>query len=303
MLAAHGSAARALAAGTDLLVNMKKRTLFDVHPTPRKGEAFPGRGHPLAGADAPRVLISLGRIEALCGVFERDDGRVCVGAMTTLTELAAHPLICEHYAALSEGAFSIGATTVRNRATVGGNLCNARPAADTAPPAIVLDASLVALNTGGSREIPAEQFMTGPGFSVLAPDELLKSICLPAPRPYQGSAYRKMGNREALEISIAAAAASVTLDGPGGEFLDARIALGAVGPVPLRATAAEAELIGKMANGSTIAAAARAAGQQDATPIDDHRGTAAYRREVIEVLTRRALEAAVLRAVEGGHHG
>ncbi len=303
MLAAHGRAARLLAAGTDLLVNMKKRTLYDVHPTPRNGEAFPGKGHPLAGTEAPGVLISLGRVAELSGVTELDDGRIRVGPMTTLTDLADHPVICEHNAALSEGAFSIGATTIRNRATVGGNLCNARPAADTAPPAIVLGASLAAVSAGGSREIPADQFMTAPGSSMLTPEELLGAILLPAPRPYQGSAYRKMGNREALEISIAAAAASVTLDGPGGTIAEARIALGAVGPTPIRATAAEAALVGKTADTGTLAAAARTAGQQDATPIDDHRGTAAYRREVIEVLTRRALEASVLRAVEGGQHG
>ncbi len=188
---------------------------------------------------------------------------------------------------------------MRNRATVGGNLCHARPAADTAPPFMVLGGVLQVVSAAGSREIPADAFIVAPGRSALRRDELVKALVLPPPPEYAGSAYLKQIARATLEISVVGAAVYVALDGPGGTVTDARVALGAVGPTPLRAPTAEAALVGQPYS-EALASAAGVAARDDARPIDDHRGTAAYRLEMVEVLVRRAVERAVQRAGKGG---
>ncbi len=301
LYAALGSSARILANGTDLLVNLKKRSHFDSHPAPRAGEEWAGQGHPLAGPEAPSVLISLQRVPGMHGIRISRSGVPVIGPLTTMTDLAGDPLVQRRYPALAEGAAAIGAPTIRNRATLGGNLCHARPAADTAPPAIVLDAALAVLSIDGARTIPADDFILAPGRSALGDGEILEAVVLPPPLPHQGSAYEKLINRATLEISIASVAACVTLEGPGGRITGARIAMGSVGPRPLRATSAEEWLIDAEPSAETLAEAGRAA-VHDACPIDDHRGTAAYRAEMIRVLTTRALQRATARAgaTEGG---
>ncbi len=301
LLAEHGEAARVLAGGTDVLVNMKKRTLFDVHPPARKGERFAGAPHPWAGEDAASVLISLGRLPNLKGVSIRDDGRVAVGPTTTMNEAAASDLIHERFTALAEGAAAVGAPTVRNRATVGGNLCHARPAADTAPPFMVLDGALEVVSSRGTRAIAADDFIVAPGRSALQRDELVVALVLPALPTHAGSAYLKQINRATLEISVVGAAAFVALDAPGGVVTEARVALGAVGPRPLRAPDAEAALVGHPYT-PALAETAGVAARGDARPIDDHRGTAEYRLEMVEVLVRRAVALAADRARKGGAH-
>lgn len=304
LLAALGSRARILANGTDLLVNLKKRTLFDTHPAPRADEEWAGQPHPLAGAGAPEVLVSLERVPGLVGTHLSRTGALVIGPMTTMTDLAADGRVRQHYTALAEGAAAIGAPTIRNRATLGGNLCHARPAADTAPAAIVLDAALATLTIDGTRTIPADDFILSPGRSALRDDEILEAVALPPPLPHQGSAYEKLINRATLEISVVGVAACVTLDRPGGRITGARIAMGAVGPRPLRANSAEEWLIGAEPTDENLAEAGRVA-VNDATPIDDHRGTADYRNELIRVLTPRAVRRAVERAAtaKGGDHG
>ena len=297
MLAEHGASARVLAGGTDVLVNMKKRTLFDVHPPPRAGERFAGAPHPWAGAEAASVLVSLGRLPGLCGVSEAEDGSVIVGPTTTMNQAAGSHLLGRRFTALAEGAAAVGAPTVRNRATVGGNLCHARPAADTAPPAMVLGGVLRVVSSAGNREIPADEFILAPGRSALRRDELVQALLLPAPPAHAGSAYIKQIARATLEISVVGAAAFVALDRPGGTVIDARIALGAVGPTPLRAPAAEAALVGQPYS-EALAAAAGEAARHDARPIDDHRGSAVYRLEMVEVLVRRAVARAAKRAAK-----
>ncbi len=294
LLDEHGARARLLANGTDLLVTMKKRTLFDAHPPPRAGERFVGQGHPLAGPEAPEILVSLGRIPGFDGIEQRDDGRVAIGPMATMATLERSALLRERYTALAQGAGYVGAPTIRNRATIGGNLCHARPAADTAPPCYVLAAELVARSTAGTRAIAADEFFLAPGRSALRPGEVVEAVVLPAQAPYQGSAYEKLINRATLEISIVGVAASLTLDAPGGAITAARIALGAVGPTPLRAHAVEAALVGRTLGEALDAATAAAV--TDARPIDDHRGSAAFRRDAVATLTRRALLAAHRRA-------
>jgi CO/xanthine dehydrogenase FAD-binding subunit len=301
LLAEHGADARVLAGGTDVLVNMKKRTLFDVHPPPRRGERFAGAPHPWAGEGAASVLVSLGRLPDFSGVTQREDGRIAVGPTTTMNEAAASDLLRDRYTALAEGAAAVGAPTVRNRATVGGNLCHARPAADTAPPFMVLGGALEVVSSAGQREIAADDFIVAPGRSALQRDELVVALVLPALPTHAGSAYLKQINRATLEISVVGAAASLALDGPDGVITDARIALGAVGPRPLRAPTAEAALVGHPFT-PALAEAAGVAARNDARPIDDHRGTADYRLEMVEVLVRRAVVLAAERARKGGAH-
>ena len=298
LLQEHQPAVRLLAGGTDVLVNMKKRSMFDVHPPPRGGERFAGAPHPWSGADASRVLISLSRIPGLTGVAERDDGLVAVGPMTTMSDVAASPLLLQRYTALSEGAGAVGAPAIRNRATLAGNLCHARPAADTAPPCIALGARLEVLSPTGQREISVGDFILSPGRSSLLPDEVVTAVLLPLAAPHSGSAYLKQITRATLEISVVGAAVSLVLDSPDGVIVSARIALGAVGPTPLRAPAAEAALLGQPITPATLTAAGAAA-RDDARPIDDHRGTAAYRLEMVDVLVRRAAGLAAARAKGG----
>jgi len=299
LLQRHAPAARLLAGGTDVLVNMKKRSMFDVHPPPRGDERFAGAPHPWAGADASRVLISLSRIPALTGVTEREGGSVAVGPMTTMTDVAAAHSLRRRYTALCQGAAAIGAPTIRNRATLAGNLCHARPAADTAPPCMALGANLELRSPDGQRQVRAEDFILSPGRSVLQPDEVVTAVVLPSTAPHSGSAYLKQITRATLEISVVGAAVALALDGPEGEVVSARVALGAVGPTPLRARAAEAALLGEPITPRNLAAAGAAA-RTDARPIDDHRGTAAYRLEMVDVLVRRAATLAAARAKGGG---
>lgn len=274
-LAEHGAEAAIVAGGTDLLREIR------------------------AGVKRPRLLISLDRVDSLAGVREDADGGLVIGAATTVAALARDERIRGRLPALAEGAAWLGSPQVRNLATFGGNLCNARPCADTAPPSLVCDAELRLRSRAGSRTVEAGTFMTGPGQTVRAPDELLESIRFPALPDHTGSSFINVTNRRALEITITSAAARVTLESPEGPVRETRICLGSVAPIPVRAPTAEAELAGKEPTGKALEAAARAA-VSDAKPIDDFRGSARYRNWMIEVLVRRALEAALDRARGGG---
>jgi len=195
--------------------------------------------------------------------------------------------------ALALGAGWVGGPQMRNRGTVGGNLCNASPAADTAAPLLVLGARVRLAGAGGERTLALEEFFVGPGKTVLAPGEVLAEILVPPPPPRSGGDYQRR-TRTAMDIAVVGVAAAVVLDG-GTACRDARLALASVAPTPLRAAAAEAVLRGKDLAPERIAEAARAAAGE-ARPIDDVRATATYRRAMVEVLTRRALTAALARA-------
>lgn len=270
-LADHKGEAAVVAGGTDLLREIR------------------------AGTRSPRLLVSLDRVESLSGIREEPDGGLVFGPATTMAEIAASDLVRRKLPALLEGASWMGSPQVRNLATFGGNLCNARPCADTAPPSFVYDAVLVLRSAGGDRTVEAGAFMTGPGETVRAPDELLETIRFPALPAHTGSAYVNVTNRKALEITITSAAARVTLKSRKGPIREARICLGSVAPVPIRASTAEAELTGKAPDAEVLAMAAKAA-VADSRPIDDLRGSARYRQWMVEVLVRRALEKAFARA-------
>jgi carbon-monoxide dehydrogenase medium subunit len=246
---------------------------------------------------SPEFLVSLHKVRQLRGIEFIPDGGLKVGALTTITDLERSGEIRKGWTALAEGADSLGSPLVRNRGTIGGNIANARPAADTSIPTIALNGKLVLQGPSGSREVPAESFATGPGASVIKQDEILTEIHLPPPLPHSGSAYYKLANRKALEISTVGVAVWLTLEEPDGPVADVRVALGAVGPTPLLAESVKETLVGGIPDEQAILGAAQAAAS-DARPIDDHRGTAWYRTRMVELLTQRLLNICVERARE-----
>ena len=263
MLAELKGKASPLAGGTDLLVNMKK------------------------GVVSPKHVLSLSRIKELKSMGVKD-GCMRIGPCVTAAELAESSDIKNDFMALSVGAAHLGSPLIRNLATVGGNVLSARPAADIPPSLIAYGSKVVLKKQGGERTLTLEQFFNGPGQTVIGPDELLTKFILENPPPYSGSGYVKLGKRKALEISVVNVAAFISLESPDGPIRKARIVLGAVAPVPLRARSSEKVLIGQRP-GESLFAKAGAAAARDSKPIDDFRGSAQYRRNMVAVLTKRAL--------------
>ncbi len=261
-----GSEASVMAGGTDLLVNLK------------------------LGKTAPKHVVSLSRIEDLKGV-KREQGSLTLGACVTASELKEQAEIKAEFNGLSQSAGSLGSPLIRNLATVGGNIVTARPAADLPPSLMAYGASIVLKNEKGERIIPLEGFFKGPGQTAIEPKEILCGVVLKEPPPYSGGGYVKLGVRKALEISLVNLAAFIALDGPNGPIKQARIVLGSVAPVPIRSPSAEAVLMGERPD-DTLFEKAGTAAAKDARPIDDFRGSAEYRREMVKVLTRRALKLA-----------
>ena len=267
MLQRHGPQARIVAASTDFLVRWR------------------------AGFWHPEYVVNIQHIPRLDRVaFSRRNG-LRLGALVTIQTLEQHPAIRRHYPALAAAAFSFAGVQVRNLATVGGNICNASPSGDTIPALLAYDATCRIAGPDGQREVPLDQLFTGPGQTVLGHQEVLTEISLPSPAPNTGALYIKHSPRGAMDIATVGVASAVTVD-RSGVCTDAKIALGAVAPTPLRARSAEDALRGKKLDDELLLAATDQAMAQ-ATPIDDVRGTAQYRREMVGVLTRRTLERAV----------
>ena len=270
VMAELGGGVRAIAGGTDLVVNMRKGTV------------------------APEHVLSLGRIKELCAINLSGRG-LTIGACCTVASLAESSVIASQWHALHEGAFSLGSPLVRNLATAGGNLVTARPAADLPPPLMAYGARVTLESSQEQRFVSLDQFFLGPGRTVMKPAEILTSIVLETPPAFSGSSYIKLGTRRALEISIVSVASFLTLESPGGRIRSARVVLGSVAPVPMRAMDAEKTLIGEIPSQSLFTKAGETAAGES-KPIDDHRGTAGYRRDMVSVLTRRSLQAALERA-------
>ena len=268
----HRPEAVPLAGGTDLLVQVKE------------------------GSRSVETLLSLRRVPEVHGWTH--NGALAFGSAVTVARIAADRRIREDYTALSMGAGLIGSVQIRNVATVGGNLCNAAPSADTAPPLLVLGAQAVIAGAQGERTVPLEAFFLGPGQTALRTGELLKEIVVPRPPQRTGSFYVRHTPRARMDLAVAGVAAAVTLESDG-TIAAARLALGAVAPVPMRATAAEALLSGRAPTDDLLREAGAAAAQE-ARPIDDLRASAEYRRHLVDVLARRALRGALTRARERG---
>jgi len=263
ILSEMGGDASILAGGTDLLVNMKR------------GKASPGH------------VVSLSRIEELKKVG-RDQGALTIGACLTVADLREVGHVGADFKGLYEAAGSLGSPLIRNLATVGGNIVTARPAADLPPPLIAYGATIQLVKEDGERTLPLEEFFKGPGQTIIEPGEILCSILLKEAPLYSGGGYEKLGMRKALEISVVNVAAFLALDGPSGAIKEARVVLGAVAPTPMRSPSAESALIGREPDERLFQEAGeKAAG--DARPIDDFRGSAEYRSEMVKVLTKKAL--------------
>lgn len=241
------------------------------------------------GGLSPRVVVNLKRIPGLAEIIPEEKGGLRIGALVTLNQLAGSSLIRERSPILAQTAGKMASPLIRNLATIGGNLCNAAPSADTAQPLIALGAEVVIVGPEGERRVRLEEFFTGPGETVLERGELLTEVILPPPDPQVRSTYIKHMYRQAMDIAIVGVAALVHFDPQNAVCREARIVLGAVAPTPLRAREAEAVLQGGPLTDDRIVEAARLA-REAARPIDDTYSSAWYRREMVEVLTRRALQ-------------
>jgi len=258
-----------LAGGTDVIVNLKR------------------------GVISPDNLISLNSIAEMTSNSVNDKkGQTIIGASGKVAGLINEKFLLP-YSALKTAMENIGSPIIRNMATIGGNIVTARPAADASPSLIAYKAKAVLNSVSGKREVSMDNFFVGVGKTVLNDDEILSAIILYNLPSYTGSAYIKFGTRKALEISLVNVAAVITLEKPDGPITDARIVMGAVGPVPLRAKTAEKILIGEKPGAGVFAKAAESAASKDSSPIDDFRGSAGYRRDMVKVLTERALKMAL----------
>ncbi|MGZ7032288.1 MAG: FAD binding domain-containing protein [Thermoanaerobaculia bacterium] len=244
---------------------------------------------------APAHLVDINGIRDLAYIRE-SDGYLTIGAMTREADLDSSELLRKKYPIIADTAGVIGDPLVRNMATVGGNLAHADPANDHPATMLALSTEVVAVGPKGSRKIPLTSFFTGLFTTSLQPDEILTELRIPAPPPRSGGAYLKV-ERKVGDFATAAVAAQVTLD--GNNIVRAGIGLTNVGQMPIKATRAEKALQGKPADDKNIEEAARIAATE-AEPSDDLRGSADYKRNLVRVLTARALRLAVSRA-KGEH--
>ena len=268
-LAEHADKARPLMGGTDLFVRMRGRLI------------------------RPQVLVDLKHLPGMRDIEYDEEAGLTVGAAVTMNQLARHPAVQAHYQVLAEAANSVASYQLRNRATVGGNLCNASPAADTAPAALALEGQMVLYgpdpSTGsgqcGERQTPANGFFVGPGQTTMGTGEFMTAMRFPTPPSNSAGRYLKLGRIKAGDLSIVGVAVLGALDGAGQRF---RIALASVGPTPLRAREAEDALASGALSEEALAHAAEKT-MQAASPIDDVRASAAYRKAMVRTLTLRAL--------------
>jgi CO/xanthine dehydrogenase FAD-binding subunit len=269
ILAKRGPDTKVVAGGTDLLPQLKNGVL------------------------KPGWVVDLSAVAELRTISDAPDGRLRIGASVTARELELDARVRSRFPALAESAAMVGSVQVRNLATLGGNLCNAAPSADMAPPLLALDAEAVIAGPSGQRRVPMTSFFLGVRRTVLAPGELLLEIVVPAQGAHSGGNYLRHTPRRELDIAVVGVASQVTL--AGGKCTTARIALAAVAPVPLRARDAEQALVGQPLTPQQIERAAELASGA-ARPIDDHRGSIEFRNHLVRVLTRRTLTTALQRA-------
>jgi carbon-monoxide dehydrogenase medium subunit len=246
-----------------------------------------------AGVRQPEQIVDAKGIPDLLVLSFSPQEGLRLGAAVACSRLIEDAAVRQHYPGLVEAAGLIGSVQIQSRCSVGGNLCNGSPAADTTPALIALGAVCHVASAKGTRTVAVEDFCTSPGRTVLQPDELLVELRIPAPKAHSADCYQRFIPRNEMDIAVVGVGASVTLD--GNTCTAARIGLGAVAPTPLFAKEASASLVGKPLNDDTIAAAASLA-QQLAKPITDMRGTAEYRTHLVGVLTRRVLKVAAERA-------
>lgn len=239
---------------------------------------------------APELLVDLKGISELDYVEYEQEKGLRIGALATISSVAHHGTVQERFGLLAKGAGSIASRQVQNRGTIAGNICNAVPSADSAPALLCLDATVVCVSPRGERYIGIEDFITGPGTTVLEPDEILKEIQVPELPEGGRGAYIKLSTRQRMDLAVVGVGAVVA--SRDGVFQDIRIGLGAVAPKPMRARQAEEKIRGEKVGEAAIAEAGRQAAEAS-SPIDDHRGSAEYRRLMVDVLVKRAINQAL----------
>ncbi|MGI6685877.1 MAG: FAD binding domain-containing protein [Bacillota bacterium] len=233
-----------------------------------------------------KTLINIRELKDLRYIRETED-KVLIGALTTIADLRKSEILKKHAPALEKAAENFADPTTRNSATIGGNLANASPAADTAPPLLVLDAMVLAVSSRGERKIPIDEFFTGVNMTALKPDEMIKEIEIPKKPANCQSHFIKLGLRNAMAISLVSAAAALEIS--SGKIKMARIALGSVAPTPVRGKTVEKFLIGQDYSVKVIEDAAGRV-TEDISPISDIRASKKYRQTVAHVVVKRVLQ-------------
>ena len=261
LLAGETGRAQVLAGGTDFLVQLR------------------------SGLAEPDLILDVKRIAGLRRITT-EAGGFHIGAAVSAAEMGAHEGLSKLWPGVVEAAELIGSTQIQSRATMAGNLCNASPAADSVPALVAADAVVTVVGPGGRRDVPAEEIGTGPGVTSLAKGELVESIFLPARPAHSSDAYLRFIPRTEMDIAVAGAGVSLTLD-DGGTCTAARVALCAVGPRVMLVPEGADALIGTAVDDAALANLAAAASAA-CRPIDDKRGTKEYRIKVAGVLARRA---------------
>jgi CO/xanthine dehydrogenase FAD-binding subunit len=241
----------------------------------------------------PDYLISIGGISELDYIKYDESSGLRIGVLANIVNIADSPLVRSKFNLLAQAASMLGSPSIRNQATLGGNLCNAAPSADTAPPLLVLGAKVKIVGVDGEKVVPLEDFFTGPGQTILGSNHLFTEIQIPNLLPHSGGVYLKQTRSQGADLALVGVAVLVVMEGK--IIRDVKIALGAVAPTPIRAKKAEEILKGKKLDDPILEACSRAA-VNEAKPIDDVRSSADYRRKLVAVLTKRAMIQAVQQA-------
>ncbi len=269
LLSEYEGAAKVMAGGTDLLVQLKKGVL------------------------PPGYIIDLKGIPGQDNITYDEERGLVISGMTTVRSIELSSIIKSRFCCLAQAASQLGTIQIRNRATIGGNVCNAVPSAETAPALLVLEAQLKLISVDGERVIPIESFFLNPGQTVLSPYEILTEINIPDLPAGSGSAYMAWTLRKALDLAMVGVAVVTTIN--NSILTEVRIALGSVAPIPIRARKAEALLQGQRLDDELLNEVGLVAAQE-ASPIDDIRGSAEYRRKMITVLVKKAIRQSVQQA-------
>jgi carbon-monoxide dehydrogenase medium subunit len=263
LLKENGPGGRFLAGGTDLVIAMKEKGLL------------------------PKYIVDLKRVPGLSGIRENDDGSITIGALTTMYSIETSPLIKKKYPFLSQSAAEVGSIQIRNRATIGGNMANATPSADTAPALIALNATAKIASAAGERTVPLEEFFRGPGQTIMSADEILTEIAIPKTGLELVGDYIKFSPRDMMDLAYIGVAVVYNL-AADRRCTGVRIVLGAVAPTPIRAKNSEALLEGKVLT-EELAEQVGTESAKESKPISDVRSSADYRRAMVGVMTKRAL--------------
>ncbi len=264
MLSQFNGKARVIAGGTDLMVNMKQKT------------------------DSPAYLVDISYFPGLNTIEYNEEDALKIGALCTHSDIESSSVIQGKFNILAQACRSIGSVQIRNLGTIGGNLCNASPSADSAPALLGLDAKARIFGSAGENAVELAKFFTGPGETILKPNEILTGIDISTISPHSSAVYLKLSPRRAMDLAVVGVAIVLWLSADGSICTDIRIALGAVAPVPIRAFKAEEIIRGQKLNNTLIDETARVAAEET-KPITDLRGSVEYRKEMVKVLTRRGI--------------